>query len=32
VAQKLIDLGYQNISALLGGWTAWQRAGYPTEP
>jgi len=31
VAQNLLDKGYTNISALLGGLAAWQRAGYPVE-
>jgi rhodanese-related sulfurtransferase len=31
VAQKLMDLGYGNVKALLGGFAAWQQAGLPTE-
>jgi rhodanese-related sulfurtransferase len=31
VAQKLIDLGYPNVQALLGGFAAWQQAGLPVE-
>jgi len=26
-----IDKGVNNVSALLGGWAAWQQAGYPIE-
>jgi 3-mercaptopyruvate sulfurtransferase SseA len=34
VAQKLHDqygFNYDNLKVLLGGWTSWQGAGYPTE-
>jgi 3-mercaptopyruvate sulfurtransferase SseA len=34
VAQKLHDTygySYDNLKVLLGGWTSWQSAGYPTE-
>jgi 3-mercaptopyruvate sulfurtransferase SseA len=34
VAQKLHDqyqYSYDNLKVLLGGWSAWQSAGYPTE-
>ncbi|MGA7732379.1 MAG: hypothetical protein WCD37_14055 [Chloroflexia bacterium] len=34
MAQKLHDqyqYSYDNVKVLLGGWTAWQQAGYPTE-
>jgi rhodanese-related sulfurtransferase len=31
VAQKLLDLGFSNVQALLGGYAAWQQAGLPTE-
>jgi 3-mercaptopyruvate sulfurtransferase SseA len=34
VAQKLnaqYGYSYDNLKVLLGGWTAWQNAGYPTE-
>jgi len=31
VAQKLIQLGYGNVQALLGGYEAWKKAGYPLE-
>jgi 3-mercaptopyruvate sulfurtransferase SseA len=34
VAQKLHDTygySYDNLKVLLGGWSAWQGAGYPTE-
>jgi len=27
----LIQAGYDNVSALVGGWEAWLAAGYPTE-
>jgi rhodanese-related sulfurtransferase len=26
-----MDLGYTNVSALLGGLAAWQQTGYPVE-
>ena len=26
-----IDKGVTNVSALQGGWAAWQQAGYPLE-
>ena len=26
-----IDMGLTNVSALHGGWAAWQQAGYPLE-
>jgi 3-mercaptopyruvate sulfurtransferase SseA len=26
-----IDMGLTNVSALQGGWAAWQQAGYPLE-
>jgi rhodanese-related sulfurtransferase len=32
VAQQLIDLGFKPVWALKGGWKAWEKAGYPTEP
>jgi thiosulfate sulfurtransferase len=31
VAQQLIDQGYPNVKALLGGFAGWQRAGLPIE-
>jgi rhodanese-related sulfurtransferase len=31
VAQKLMDQGFTNIGALLGGLAAWQQAGLPIE-
>lgn len=27
----LMDRGYANVKAILGGLRAWQEAGYPTE-
>jgi len=31
VAQTLIDNGFTNVGALLGGYAAWQRAGFEVE-
>jgi rhodanese-related sulfurtransferase len=31
VAQILIDNGFSNVKALLGGFAAWQQAGFPVE-
>jgi rhodanese-related sulfurtransferase len=31
VAQRIIDSGYTNVVALLGGLEGWSDAGYPTE-
>jgi len=31
VAQKLMDNGFTNVGALLGGFAAWQRAGFAVE-
>jgi rhodanese-related sulfurtransferase len=31
VAQQLINKGFTNVSALLGGFAAWQRAGFAVE-
>jgi rhodanese-related sulfurtransferase len=31
VAQQLFDLGLNNVKALLGGFAAWQQAGFPIE-
>jgi len=31
VARKLIQLGYGNVMALLGGYEAWKKEGYPLE-
>jgi 3-mercaptopyruvate sulfurtransferase SseA len=28
----MIDQGFRDIFALRGGWAAWEKAGYPTEP
>lgn len=30
-ATRLHDLGYQHVSELIGGLTAWQASGYPVE-
>ena len=30
-AQQLLDLGYRDVQALLGGFAAWQQAGLPLE-
>jgi rhodanese-related sulfurtransferase len=32
VAKKLNDLGFRQVLALKGGWSQWEKAGYPTEP
>ena len=32
VAKKLNDLGFIQVLALKGGWSEWDKAGYPTEP
>jgi rhodanese-related sulfurtransferase len=32
VARTLQKAGFKNVKALLGGWYAWEHAGYPTEP
>ncbi len=32
VARTLKEAGFKNAKALLGGWHAWEQAGYPTEP
>jgi rhodanese-related sulfurtransferase len=31
VAQQLMDKGFTNVGALLGGYAAWQRAGFAVE-
>jgi rhodanese-related sulfurtransferase len=31
VAQKLMDRGFTNVFALLGGFAAWQQAGLAVE-
>ena len=31
VAEKLQSLGYTRVSAFLGGFRAWDEAGYPVE-
>jgi rhodanese-related sulfurtransferase len=32
VARKLIEKGFTKVYALKGGWNAWEKAGYPTDP
>jgi len=32
VARQLIERGFAKVYALKGGWNAWEKAGYPTEP
>jgi rhodanese-related sulfurtransferase len=32
VARQLIGQGFTKVYALKGGWNAWEKAGYPTEP
>jgi hydroxyacylglutathione hydrolase len=32
VARKLNYLGFKQVLALKGGWSEWDKAGYPTEP
>jgi rhodanese-related sulfurtransferase len=32
VARQLIEQGFTKVYALKGGWSAWEKAGYPTEP
>jgi len=32
VAQHLNSLGFNKVYALKGGWKAWEKAGYLTEP
>jgi 3-mercaptopyruvate sulfurtransferase SseA len=32
MAWRLRDIGFTNTRALLGGFDAWERAGYPIEP
>jgi 3-mercaptopyruvate sulfurtransferase SseA len=29
---KLKALGFKQVFALKGGWSEWEKAGYPTEP
>jgi rhodanese-related sulfurtransferase len=31
VAQTLLDDGFKKVKALIGGFDAWERAGYPVE-
>ncbi|MFC2015937.1 rhodanese-like domain-containing protein [Chloroflexota bacterium] len=31
MAQQLMDLGFSDVKALLGGFAAWQGAGLPVE-
>jgi len=28
----MVDNGFEKVTPLLGGFAAWQRAGYPVEP
>ncbi len=32
MARVLLDHGWTDVRPLLGGFEAWQQAGYPTEP
>ena len=32
LASKLYELGFQNVSYLVNGWTSWREGGLPTEP
>lgn len=32
MAWTLKDNGFTNVKALVGGFDAWEKAGYPTEP
>jgi rhodanese-related sulfurtransferase len=32
LAVKLYELGFQNVSYLVNGWTGWRERGLPTEP
>jgi rhodanese-related sulfurtransferase len=32
VALQLIERGFTKAHALKGGWNAWEKAGYPTDP
>jgi rhodanese-related sulfurtransferase len=32
MARQWMDLGFDNVYALKGGWKAWKEAGYPVEP
>jgi rhodanese-related sulfurtransferase len=32
MAQQLLDLGFTQVVVLKGGWNAWLKGGYPTEP
>jgi 3-mercaptopyruvate sulfurtransferase SseA len=32
VVRTLTENGFTNIKALLGGFQAWEEAGFPTEP
>jgi len=32
VAQTLLEHGWTNVRPLQGGFDAWRKAGYPTEP
>jgi rhodanese-related sulfurtransferase len=31
VAQQLIEMGYQKVYALKGGWVEWSKNNYPVE-
>jgi rhodanese-related sulfurtransferase len=32
VAQQFMKAGYSKLFALKGGWNAWEKGKYPTEP
>ncbi len=32
LAKRLYELGFQNVSYLVNGWTSWREQGLPTEP
>ena len=32
LADQMRAVGYTNVHMLFNGWTAWRKAGYPTEP
>jgi rhodanese-related sulfurtransferase len=31
-ARLLLDHGFKKVTAILGGFTTWEDAGYPVEP
>lgn len=31
VARQLLDFGFEDVKTLAQGWSAWVKAGYPTE-